>query len=167
MSKYAPLRHNLQARPRADTELTFREIEKILGFELPASAHEHSAWWSNERETHVQARAWMDAGWQVWHVRRSEKKVYFRPCEPSRQPPPPQTTNATVEIDLGSLSVRAARLVTDYANEKGGSAAAAIGRAIEEAAAARRNRLIDRIRANAPLVQGDSTDLIREDRDAR
>ena len=166
MSKYDPLRHNLQARRRADTELSFGEIERILGFNLPPSAHEHSAWWSNERDSHVQARAWMDAGWQVWHVRRSEKKVYFRPREPGGQPPP-RTAKAKVEIDLDSLSTRAARMVTDYANENGGNAVAAIGRAIEEAASARRNRLIDRIRANAPVVQGDSTDMIREDRDAR
>jgi hypothetical protein len=58
-------------------------------------------------------------------------------------------------------------MVSDYASENGGDVAAAISRAIEEAAGARRNKLIDSIRANAPIVSGDSTDMIRADRDAR
>jgi hypothetical protein len=166
MSKYAPLQDYLRAQPQPQIELSFEEVERVLGFTLPPSAREHSAWWANERGTHVQARAWMDAGWHVWHVRRFEEKVYF---ERSEQEPrsPPRATKAMVEIDLESLPVRAARLVSDYTNENGGNVAAAVSRAIEEAATARRNQLIDRIRANAPAVSGDSTDLIRAERDAR
>jgi hypothetical protein len=150
-------------------ELSFEEVEKILGFKLPPSAREHSAaWWSNERGTHVQARAWMDAGWQVWHVNRSKEKVYFKPDDQERlSRPPPSTTKTTVAIDLDALPPRAARMVSDYASENGGDVSAAVSRAIEEAAAARRNQLIDRIRANAPVVPGDSTDIIRAERDAR
>jgi hypothetical protein len=168
MSKYDPLQHNLRARSQSgpDIELSFGEIEKILGFKLPPSAREHSAWWANERGTHVQARAWMDAGWQVWRVSRSTGKVYFRPRGQEHRTQP-RTAKAPVELDLELLSARAARMVADYANENGGDIAAAISRAIEEAATARRSQLIDSIRANAPIVPGDSTDMIRADRDAR
>src|SRR5271155_1764294 len=118
MSKYTPLQYNLRGRPRMDMELSFEEVEKILGFSLPPSAREHSAaWWSNERETHVQARAWMDAGWQVWHVSRSKEKVFLKPIEQGHPPHPPPTRKATVAIDLALLSSRGARLISDYAGE--------------------------------------------------
>lgn len=165
MGKYTPLQRNLRAEPQSATELSFGDIEAILGFPLPPSARRHSAaWWSNEPATHVQARAWLDAGWKVLWVKG--EKVHFRRLE-GAHPAAPKTTKATVEINLELLSLRATRLISDYANESGGDLAAAISRAIEEAATARRNQLIDSIRANAPVVPGDSTDIIRADRDAR
>ena len=38
MSKYAPLRDYLQLQSRAELELTFKEIEGIIGSRLPTSA---------------------------------------------------------------------------------------------------------------------------------
>ena len=63
-SKYDRLRHHLNVRAARSVVMSFREIEKILGSRLPASARRYSAWWANEAgdTSHVQARAWIDAG---------------------------------------------------------------------------------------------------------
>ena len=47
MSKYDPLNRVLSQQSTDRITLTFSEIEAILGFTLPASAHRHTAWWSN------------------------------------------------------------------------------------------------------------------------
>lgn len=175
MSKYDPLRHSLQARSRGDAELTFEEIEEILGFELPRSAREHNAWWANERGTHVQAKAWMDAGWQVWRVRRSEGKVYFRSCKVELRTPSAGVSETATQfvgddailIDRAALKGGVIRMLEDYREAHGGDLAGAAAGLLNELALERRRQLLDWIRANAPKVPGDSTDLIREDRDSR
>jgi hypothetical protein len=175
MSKYAPLKHNLEARPREDTTLGFAEIEEILGFNLPRSAYQYDAWWSNEPSTHSQARAWADAGWQVWHVRRSAQSVHFRPIAFETVKTRGFQENAaafarddaTIAIDRRLLKGGVLRLLEDYREEHGGDLADAAAGVLNEIALERRRRLMEWIRANAPRVPGDSTDLIREDRDAR
>jgi hypothetical protein len=77
VAKYSPLRRHLAAEvgPRAD--MTFAEIDELIGG-LPASARRHRAWWSNERDgRHVQARAWIDAGWIVSDVNFAAEWVRF------------------------------------------------------------------------------------------
>ena len=80
MAKYDPLYDYLAAK-YADTEdltLTFQQIEKILDAELPPSAHNHQAWWANERDgRHVHAKAWMEAGWKVETVNQQDQWVRF------------------------------------------------------------------------------------------
>ncbi len=77
MSKYSALRRHLEGEPGTSVEMAFAEIDDIVGG-LPASARRYSAWWSNELEgTHVQARAWMDAGWTVASVNLNAELVRF------------------------------------------------------------------------------------------
>lgn len=77
MSKYSALRRQLETESGRSVEMAFDEVDTIVGG-LPASARRHSAWWSNERERrHVQAHAWMDAGWRVAHVNRTAERVRF------------------------------------------------------------------------------------------
>jgi len=78
VSKYSSLRRHLERETGPAVERTFDEIDDVVGG-LPASARRYSAWWSNEREgTHVQARAWMDAGWRVANVNPlTAKRVRF------------------------------------------------------------------------------------------
>ncbi|WP_430648007.1 DUF7662 domain-containing protein [Bradyrhizobium rifense] len=48
--------------------LTFSEMEEILWRKLPAAAHKFTAWWSKEssmKAGHIQARAWVKAGFRV------------------------------------------------------------------------------------------------------
>ena len=77
--KYNPLENYLAILPasRGEVRLSFEHIERMLNDKLPPSAKQ-SAWWSNETEgSHVQARAWMDAGWKVDAVNFSQKWVRF------------------------------------------------------------------------------------------
>ena len=77
MSKYSALRRHLEGEVGPSVEMTFDEIDHVVGA-LPASARRYSAWWSNELDgTHVQAHAWMDAGWRVESVNLTAEKVRF------------------------------------------------------------------------------------------
>ncbi len=79
--KYQKLRVYLEAHPRREWRTTFSNIESILGFELPASARKHDAWWSNEKKggRHSQAVAWTAAGWETAEVDMEAETVLFRP----------------------------------------------------------------------------------------
>jgi hypothetical protein len=76
-SKYDPLKAHLAGRPRGEFTLSFREMEQVLGFELPKSAA-RPQWWANvEGGQHVQTKAWRDAGFDAFLVAGS-RKVRFR-----------------------------------------------------------------------------------------
>lgn len=80
MAKYDPLRDHLGSRQRDSCELTFAEIEQIMGARLPNEALYTLAWWSNPTETetqHDQAKAWMDVGWRVDTVNMTRLVVRF------------------------------------------------------------------------------------------
>ena len=67
-SKYTPLENYLRglAEGQGEVTLAFEEVERILGFKLPASAYEDHRWWEHETEgNHVNARAWANAGWRI------------------------------------------------------------------------------------------------------
>lgn len=77
MSKYSALRRQLECESGTSVEMTFDELDTMVGG-LPISARRHSAWWSNESEgRHVQAHAWMGAGWRVAHVNLTAERVRF------------------------------------------------------------------------------------------
>lgn len=78
--KYEPLEKYLRNLPVLQEEVTlsFDLIEKVLDDQLPPSAHEQRAWWGNQQQgTHVEAIAWMDAGWLVDTVDLKDKWVKF------------------------------------------------------------------------------------------
>lgn len=81
-SKYDPLREFLRKTPPDVSErtLSFRQVESILGFELPASARRYRAWWSNPSSSahHPHAQAWLGAGWEVDTVDQQDEWVRFR-----------------------------------------------------------------------------------------
>ena len=60
VSRYAPLRAFLETRTEPVVELSFAEVDRIVGG-LPRSAYAHRPWWANDR-SHSQAGAWLDAG---------------------------------------------------------------------------------------------------------
>jgi plasmid stability protein len=78
LSKYDPLKRWLRAQERTEITLTFREIEEILGFDLPESALRYDTWWANSSTGGPQIRAWRDAGWEVSRVDRSARRTTFR-----------------------------------------------------------------------------------------
>jgi hypothetical protein len=78
MGKYEPLSRYLASVKEDSWEASFGEIERILGFDLPASAHEHRAWWANNRRgNHSQTIGWLSAGWETRDVDQSGKRVRF------------------------------------------------------------------------------------------
>jgi hypothetical protein len=81
MSKYAPLGQYLARQPATISRLvlSFEQVERILGFELPASAAEHQAWWANNTRQHPHVQVWLDAGWQTVEVtaHQAKRQVVF------------------------------------------------------------------------------------------
>jgi hypothetical protein len=78
MAKYDPLREYLAARTEPFLMLSFSEIERILGEELPASARRHQAWWANETDgNHAEARAWLDAGYRTRGLDLNAETIEF------------------------------------------------------------------------------------------
>jgi hypothetical protein len=61
VSKYAPLHEALRGSGVTRT-MTLDEIADLVGG-LPRSAYSYVAWWSNDDQTHVQSRAWTEAGY--------------------------------------------------------------------------------------------------------
>ncbi len=76
--KYTPLEQYLKNSVKNDLTLSFADIERIIVDSLPMSAHEHGAWWANEiHGSHVEAHAWLNAGWKVEHADLGRKVVRF------------------------------------------------------------------------------------------
>jgi hypothetical protein len=78
MTKYAPLRDFLKKQDRSLVRLTFREIEKLIGAPLPASARKHRPWWSNNPDNSVITDAWLAAGYRTEQVDMERGTLVFR-----------------------------------------------------------------------------------------
>jgi len=78
MSKYDPLKQWLLGLEDAvvSKPVTLEQVRHILQF-LPESAYVLPQWWENNRG-HVQARAWMDAGWMTENVDLKGRQLVFR-----------------------------------------------------------------------------------------
>ena len=63
MTKYEPLTHYLEQQS-GNVTMTYSEIEKILGQELPPSASEYEEWWANDDETHPQSMSCKKANYR-------------------------------------------------------------------------------------------------------
>ncbi len=75
-SKYRRLTEYLLKSNAVRIVLTYPDIEKILGFALPDSAHKHMrAYWSNS-ETHSYALSWLSIGYRT-RVDIEENTVIF------------------------------------------------------------------------------------------
>ena len=76
--KYQRLYSHLCSLPEQEWEVSFTDIEAVLGFELPDSARLHRPWWSNQIDGHSQATAWMAAGWETAEVNVRGETLLFR-----------------------------------------------------------------------------------------
>jgi hypothetical protein len=45
MGKYEPLTEFLRKQAGNEVEMTFAQIERVIGSKLPPKAQEHRAWW--------------------------------------------------------------------------------------------------------------------------
>ena len=78
MNKYDPLRDYLKKQNQRELVLSFEEIEDILGFALPRSAH-RAEWWFDDSPQHpkLQRQAVRDAGYDAQRLPEG-MKVRFR-----------------------------------------------------------------------------------------
>ena len=60
--------------------LSFCEIEKIVGFELPQSAKNHRAFWANT-DSHSLSLSWLSVGYEVSEVNLEYQRVQFTRSE--------------------------------------------------------------------------------------
>lgn len=56
--------------------VSFHEVERILGKELPRSAFEYRAWWAND-STKPQSMAWLDEGWRAGSINMTGRHLTF------------------------------------------------------------------------------------------
>lgn len=80
MSKYDPLSGHLRRQRRDDLELTFVEIERILGAMLPKGAARQQ-WWDNSLEPSAsppQRKAWRDAGYDAFLIAGKDRVRFKR-----------------------------------------------------------------------------------------
>jgi hypothetical protein len=76
VGKYDPLRERWALSGAQRVTLTFKDIAGLVGG-LPRSAWDHSAWWANHPGPHVQADAWLAAGYRVESFDQSRGVVTF------------------------------------------------------------------------------------------
>jgi hypothetical protein len=74
VGKYDPLRDYLAEQGGNEVQMTFAEVERLVGT-LPDSARTHRAWWANDSK--VEALAWRTAGWRVHAVNQAAEFVVF------------------------------------------------------------------------------------------
>lgn len=108
MGKYEPLARYLEQLPGDSWDARFAEVEKVLGFPLPSSAHQYPAWWANQDGPHSQTKGWRDAGWETNKVDLPAKRVRFVRRRHDSNPRNPRSDNAA--DDLEQLVERAAAL---------------------------------------------------------
>ena len=80
MSKYDPLSGHLRRQRQDELELTFAEIERILGAMLPKSASRQQ-WWANTTDPYtsqVQRKAWGDAGYDAFLIAGKDRVRFKR-----------------------------------------------------------------------------------------
>jgi len=167
--KYEPLLRFLQARFDAvSIRLSFAEIDEVLGFQLPRSARDHQAWWSNTRQGHSHAAAWLDAGWRTAMLDLPGQRITFVKSSAdalSEGPGAPFEREAVVTMK--DLSPAALLMIDNHVLEHGGDRASASATLLDELAMGRRKAMLDWFKQALPPTGADSVDLIREDRDAR
>jgi hypothetical protein len=72
--KYAPLYRWLLNQQAESLDVTFGEIEEVLGFPLPNSSREHAPHWHSYNGSAV-ARAIIDAGWKASRVHLADESL--------------------------------------------------------------------------------------------
>ena len=75
--KYEPLRRHLADLDGGDWQASFADVEAVIGDELPPVARSSRSWWANDC-SHVQAKAWLNAGWQTANVNMAGESLRFQ-----------------------------------------------------------------------------------------
>ena len=106
MTKYAPLESHLRDSGREDVPMTFKEIEHVIGAQLPPSAFKHRALWSNNPTNHVMTKSWLAAGYKTADVDMATGRVVFRKATPDEPPPENSRGRPALGSDCASTDGR-------------------------------------------------------------
>ena len=116
MAKYDALEAHLRSLPGSTARLTFEEISAMLPKGLPASAYQHSPFWSNT-DSHVHAVAWQRAGWRTVGHNIEQQFVDFRRFLPGpaggpqvEEEPLGDTADSTTNLDKAAEGTTDTRL---------------------------------------------------------
>jgi hypothetical protein len=112
MGKYSPLKSFLIERHTEEIPMTFKEIEVLIGGELPPVAFKHRAWWSNNPSNNVMTRAWLEAGYKTEKVDMADEKLVFVRADGDRPPSPISPQAIPVKGFLARVQERLAGTVT-------------------------------------------------------
>jgi len=75
--RYAPLYAHLLRTPGGALEMSFSEIERVLGGALPPSTRKHRPCWANSQGNYF-GQSWLYAGWKVDKVDLQNERVAFK-----------------------------------------------------------------------------------------
>ena len=82
MAKYDPLYEYLKKQDKDEVSMAFGEVADVIGdSSLTESDLIYPAWWANERNpdtSHVQAKAWLEAGFKANPDIKSKKVTFSR-----------------------------------------------------------------------------------------
>ena len=128
MYHYQPLRDFLAARGDRSVNLSFKEIETLIGRALPPSASGAISrqWWSNA-PSHSQARAWLSLGRRAKLNLKEQAVTFSRPATPTTLPD-------AIIIDTIDLHPVVLRLLETIVSDHGMSVAAAATALLNSAA---------------------------------
>ena len=115
MYLYEPLLRHLAGSSPPQVQMSYGDIERLIGRPLPPSAKgkHRRQWWANT-PSHVQARAWLDADRKARPI--GPELVEFYKDSARREASP---TDASPHVRIDSLSSAAQRAIADLAEEKG------------------------------------------------
>ena len=108
MTKYAALEVHLRESGQDSVTMTFAEIERVIGADLPPSAFKHRPWWSNNPSNSVITHSWLKAGYKTENVDMAGKKLDF---VKTAQYPPAVETGSHVLRDAAPPTVASFSLV--------------------------------------------------------
>ena len=74
--QYERLQRHLRAAGQSRIEMTFADVAKTIGEQLPRSAFEHPAWWGSDPK-HTQA-VWLDVGYTAIPNLTAQKVIFTR-----------------------------------------------------------------------------------------
>jgi hypothetical protein len=170
--KYEPLKRHLEGMfQHGEVRLGFAEIERILGFSLPRSAHGHQAWWSNTRAGHSHAAAWLDAGWKTAALDLAARQVSFVKANDApagvaeERAPFVHRDTAAIMLSPSALSPRALRMIDYHVETRGGDRVSACVALLDQLAEDRLAAMFDWFQKASKPSTISSAELIREDRD--
>jgi hypothetical protein len=75
--KYNLLKAHLAAQSADRISMSFAQVAIAARVKLPASAFRYAQWWENDPVHHVQAKAWIEAGYVTEQVDLAGQKLVF------------------------------------------------------------------------------------------